>query len=91
MTDRYLDTAIQNFYDASMANSQLAAVNTIALGLQQVCAGVRARRPRSRGDQYLRTAIDNFYDASMSGSQSDAIGRIALGLQQMTAGLKGAL
>jgi hypothetical protein len=47
MTDRYLDTAIQNFYDASMANSQLAAVNTIALGLQQVCAGVRAHASMS--------------------------------------------
>jgi hypothetical protein len=85
------DTAIQNFYQASLGRSPPPPINTVALGLQQLSGAIRQARPGSAGENLLRTANGNFYDASLASDPADAMARMALGLQQMAAALKNML
>lgn len=82
------DTAINNFYKASIGQSSGPAINTVALGLQQLSGAIRQERKNSDGDSLLKLANNNFYEASIASDQADVTSRMALGLQQMTAGLK---
>ena len=87
MPSTLFDTAIQNFYAASVGRSQAAPINAVALGVQQLAAGVRQTNPRSKGDSLLQSAITNCYDASLIADKDQVIAKVALGLQQLTAAL----
>jgi hypothetical protein len=82
------DTAINNFYAASIGRQPGTPIKTIALGLQQVSGAIRQRHPNSAAETLLQTANNNFYNASIGQDHADVIATVALGLQQLTAALK---
>lgn len=83
MNNVLLETAAQNFQDATMLTGP-TQVQRIALGLLQVA---RAAKNGHRNVRLLETAAQNFQDATMLTGVSQ-VQRIALGLQQMARGFK---
>ncbi|MBL8589801.1 MAG: hypothetical protein JNK46_14815 [Methylobacteriaceae bacterium] len=86
MSSAMFDTAITNFYNASVNRDDGLAIRQLALGLQQFCAAVRNQESGKRG--MFETAITNFYNASINRDDAAAIRQTALGCQQFCAGVK---
>ena len=77
------DTAIQNFYTASIGRSPAAPINTVALGLQQLTGAIRQKRPNSPGDTLFQTA-NTIFTKPLSLPTKPRSRQVALGLQQLT-------
>lgn len=87
MASSYFDMAIDHFWRAQNAQSDIDSAGQTACGLQQFAAAVQESSGSSDG--YFPMCIDHFWRAQNAASLSDCLAQIANGLQQFCAATKG--
>ena len=86
MPSAYFDMAIDHFWRAQNASSDLDCMSQTATGVQQLVAAMQ--ESTSSSDAYYPMAIDHLWTAQNATTVTEGASQMASGLQQFCAALK---